>query len=75
METSAITIQVTPEAANFYNSVSAQERRKLNALLSLRLSEIASPSRSLKDMIRQASREAKKNKLTEEMLQELLNEK
>jgi hypothetical protein len=74
METNAITIYVTPELANFYKSASEQERRKLNALLCLRLSEIATPSRSLKEIIREASREAKKNGLTEEILKEILNE-
>ena len=74
METSAITINVTPRAANFYKSVSEQERRKLNALLSLRLSEAATPSRSLNEIIREASSEAKKNGLTEEILTEILNE-
>jgi hypothetical protein len=49
----------------------------LNALLSLRLSEseIATPSRSLKEITRESSKEAKRNGLTEEILKEILNEK
>ncbi len=41
METEKITLRVTPEAARIYQSASEQERRKLDALLSLRLSEVA----------------------------------
>ncbi|MBM4044775.1 MAG: hypothetical protein FJ279_06665 [Planctomycetes bacterium] len=74
MQTQEITIYVTPEAANIYKSASDQERRKLDVLLSLRLSEVSQPSRSLKEVMREASREARKRGLTEEVLNELLHE-
>jgi len=74
METKEITIRVTTEAANIYESASEQERRKLDVLLSLRLSEVVGTSRSLKEIMREASREAQKRGLTEEILKEILNE-
>ena len=75
METREITIRVTPEAATIYQSASEQERLKLDALLSLRLSEAAEPSRSLKEIMREASREAQERGLTEDMLKEILDER
>ena len=74
METEKITIRVTPEAARIYQSASEQERRKLDALLSLRLSEVALPSRPLKELMREASEEAQARWLTPEILKEILDE-
>ncbi len=74
MQTKEITIRVTPEATDIYKSASEQEKRKLDALLSLRLSEMNKPSRSLGDIMREASQEAKENGLTEELLNQILNE-
>ena len=51
------------------------ERRKFNALLSLRLSEAAEPSRSLKEIMREASQEAQQRGLTTDLLKEILNER
>ena len=75
METQELTIRVTPAAATIYQAVSEQERLKLDALLSLRLSEAAEPSRSLKEIMREASREAQKRELTEDILKEILDER
>ena len=74
METEKITIRVTPEAARIYQSASEQERRKLDALLSLRLSEVALPSRPFKELMREASEEAQARGLTPEILKEILDE-
>lgn len=74
METKEITIRVSPNAANIYESASEQERRKLDALLSLRLSETAEPMRSMKEIIKEASDEARKKGLTEDVLKEILND-
>lgn len=67
-----ITIRVNPTAATVYLSASEQERRKLDALLSLRISEAARQNRPLLDVIRDAGREAAANGLTPEILQEIL---
>ena len=74
MDTQEITIHVTPQAATIYQSASQQERRKLDALLSLRLSESAEPSRTIQDIMREASQEAKQHGLTEDILKEILDE-
>ena len=58
METQEITIRVTPEAASVYQSASDEERRKLDVLLSLRLSEVRQPPRPIQEIMRDASREA-----------------
>ncbi len=73
MEKQGITIQVTPEAARIYRTASEQDRRKLDLLLSLRLTEAAQPRRSLSDLIREASEEARAAGLTEQMLEEILD--
>jgi hypothetical protein len=74
METQEIKIRVSPQAANMYQSASEEERSKLDLLLSLKLREIGSSSRSIKEIIREASKEAQAQGLTEEDLREILNE-
>jgi hypothetical protein len=72
MEWCEITVRVDSSAAKFYLAASEPERRKLDALLSLRLSEIAMTARPLREIILDASREAKASGLTSELLQEIL---
>jgi hypothetical protein len=68
-----ITIRVEPSAAAIYLGASEQDRRKLDALLSLRLTEAARQSRSLREVIRDASEEAKAKGMTPEILREILD--
>jgi hypothetical protein len=68
-----ITIRVEPNAAAIYLGASEQDRRKLDALLSLRLTEAARQSRSLREVIREASQEAQAKGLTPEILREILD--
>jgi hypothetical protein len=68
-----ITIRVAPQAAAIYLAASEQERRKLDALLSLRLTEAADQGRPLREVIQDASRDAQANGLTPEILQEILD--
>jgi hypothetical protein len=74
METQEIKIRVSPQAADMYQSASEEERSKLDLLLSLKLREIGSSSRSIKEIIREASREAQAQGLTDEVLREILSE-
>lgn len=74
MQMQEITIRVDPNAAAIYLSASEQERRKLDALLSLRLSEAALTPRPLQEIIREASSEAQAKGLTPEILLEILDE-
>lgn len=73
MQTREITIRVTPEAARLYQSASEQERRKLDLLLSLQLTQTAQPSRPLEQLMREASEEAQARGLTPEILNEILD--
>ena len=74
MKTEEITIRVDTESANAYRSASEEERRKLDLLLSLKLSEVTKSSRPLKEMINEISRNAQKRGLTPEILESLLHE-
>lgn len=75
MNAEPITIQVDPEAALAYRSVSDQERRKIDLLLSLRLREVIRPGASLEDVMDELSRDAQKRGLTPDVLQAILDER
>ena len=74
METEQITIQVDAEAARVFKSASAEDRRKLEALLSIRLSEITRTRESLKAIMNKISQKAEESGLTPEILKAMLNE-
>jgi hypothetical protein len=74
METQELTIRVTPEAARIYQNAPEQQRRKLDLLLSMHLSEAAQPGRSLNQLMKEASQEAQLHGLTPEILKEILDE-
>ena len=74
METQAITIRVSPEAARVYNTATDEQQRKLEALLSLKLTEVARTTRPLEEIMREMSRKAQARGLTPEILESLLNE-
>ena len=74
METQSITIHVSPEAARVYNSATAEQQRKLELLLSLRLTEVAHTARPLEQIMDEISRKAQARGLTPEALEALLNE-
>ncbi len=74
METETITIRVAPDAARVFNTVSPDQQRKLEALLSLRLLELARQEESLEEVMRDISRKAQARGLTPEILESILNE-
>ena len=74
METREISIRVPSEVARFYESASEDKRRKLDALLSIWLGEARQPVRSLEEVMRDATAQARANGLTTERLRELLDE-
>jgi len=74
METQAITIRVSPEAARVYNTATAEQQRKLEVLLSLKLTEVARTPRALEDVMDEISRKAQARGLTPEILESLLDE-
>lgn len=75
METEIIAIRVDAEAARLFKSAPPEEQRKLEALLSLRLSEITRPSVSLQEIMSEISRLAQARGLTPEILQTILDGK
>lgn len=72
METRTIRIRVSARAARVYEAASAAERRTLDALLDLRLSEAAAPRRPLEDVMDEMSRQAQARGLTPDLLDDLL---
>ncbi|MCS4189423.1 hypothetical protein GGP51_000887 [Salinibacter ruber] len=71
IEAKEITIRVPAEAAQHYESASEEKRRKLNALLGIWLSEADRLTRPLYEIIRDASKQARRNGLTQEKIDDL----
>ena len=74
MEKEQITIQVDAEAARAFKSASAEDRRKLEALISIRLREVTRTRESLKAIMNEISQKAEERGLTPEILKAILNE-
>jgi len=74
MEMEQITIQVDAKAARAFKSASEEQRRKLEVLLSIRLSEVTRTRESLKAIMNEISQKAEEHGLTPEILMALLNE-
>ena len=74
MATEPITVHVDAEAARVFKAASPDERRKLEALLSLQLLEAANPELSLRELMRRISQRAQERGLTEDQLRELLDD-
>ncbi len=74
MEIDEITIHVDAEAAVAYRAASEDNRRKLDTLLSLRLSDATRPGTSLKHVMREISKKAQERGLTPELLKSTLDE-
>lgn len=74
MKTEQITIHVDAEAARIFNSASEADRRKLEALISLRLIEAARTNHSLQEVMSEISRNAQERGLTPAILDPILNE-
>ena len=72
--TQTITIAIDGPTAQAYNQASTEQRRKLDALLSLKLREAITVQRSLEETMRELSRKAQARGLTPEILEELLQD-
>jgi len=73
MANPTITIPLDPETARVYNSATPEEKRKIQALLSLWLRELAAGEYpSLQQVLDEVGRKAKARGLTPEMLDSLL---
>jgi hypothetical protein len=69
-----ISIQVSPKAARAYLKANAEERKKMELLLSLRLLEVTRSHKSLRQVMSEISDSAQKRGLTPEILKELLDD-
>jgi hypothetical protein len=75
MATETITIQLDSEAARIFKAARPEEQKKIEALLSLWLKEIATTeSLSLKEMMNDIGGRAQERGLTSEILESILNE-
>jgi hypothetical protein len=74
IETQSITIEVDARIARAYRKASQARRRKLNVLLSLRLNEVMRSRRPLEAIIHEVSQRAQERGLTQEKLDQLLQE-
>ena len=73
MANPTITIPLDPQTARAYESAGPEEKRKMQALISLWLRELASGERaSLQQVLDEAGRKAKERGLTPEILDSLL---
>jgi hypothetical protein len=75
MTTATISIEVDSDAARAFSEASAEERRKLELLLALRLRELtSSPIRPLREIMDDIGAKAEALGLTPEILDSLLHE-
>ena len=77
METKMINLRVSADAAEVYESAPAEEKRKLEALVSSRLREAArhrERGQTLEEIMSELSRNAQKRGLTPKKLADILNE-
>ena len=74
MDTEIISIRVDAEAAKNFKSLPEQDRRKLEALLSIRLSEVTQRGESLEAVMNEISKKAKERGLNPDILKSLLDE-
>jgi hypothetical protein len=74
MPAETITIPLDPEAAKIYKAAPAEDKKKMQALLSLWLRDLATAEPStLRETMNDLSRKAQARGLTPEILESLLN--
>jgi hypothetical protein len=74
MKTKTITIRVNAEVARIFEAASEEQRRKLEALLSLKLADATRHKRPLEEVMSDISRNAQARGLTPEILNSILGE-
>jgi hypothetical protein len=70
--TRTISIRVSDEVARAYEAASEDDRRKLDALLTIQLARARQPHRPLDAVMSEMSRKAQQRGLTPEVLDEIL---
>ena len=74
METKTIAIRVNADVARIFEAASEEQQRKLEALLSLKLSDATSRKRPLETVMDEIGKNAQARGLTPEILDSILNE-
>jgi hypothetical protein len=76
MSSKTITIEVPDEIANAYEKATAEDRKKIDLLLRLRVRDVLQrPKRTLLEVMDEMGREAAERGLTPEILDDILNER
>jgi hypothetical protein len=75
MQTEPITINVSSDVARQYAAASDENKRKIELLVSLKLSDALRSQRPLEEIMSEMSRTAQQRGLTEESLQSILDER
>ncbi|MDB9516871.1 hypothetical protein PN466_07915 [Roseofilum reptotaenium CS-1145] len=75
MQTQPIVIRVNAEVARIFEADSEQERRKFEALLSIKLSDVTRQKRPLEEVMSEIIRNAQARGLTPEILDSILSDK
>lgn len=70
-----ISIRVSDEAARAYEAATPEQRRKIDALLNLRLSETARGRRTLEDIMDDMAARSQARGLTPELLNDILDDR
>lgn len=73
MNMKTIQIRVSEEVAKRFEAASEEKRRKIEALLSLRLGDLTEPERSLEEVMDSMSEYAEAQGLTPEILETIVN--
>jgi hypothetical protein len=74
METKPITVRVNLEAAHIFETIPLEQRRKIEALISLKLTQTNREKRTLETVMSDISQKAQARGLTPEILDSILNE-
>jgi hypothetical protein len=74
METKPITVRVNVEAARLFETASEEQKRKIEALLSIKLTQATREKRTLEEVMSDISQKAQERGLTPEILDSILNE-
>jgi hypothetical protein len=74
MATESVTLELDEAAARIFKEATPEQRRSLEALVSLHLLEAATSRQSLRELMDTVGQQAEARGLTEERLQELLRE-
>lgn len=74
METKLITVRVNALAAQIFEAAPEEQKRKMEALLSLKLTQATREQRKLEEVMSDISQKAQERGLTPEILESIMND-